>query len=524
SGCVQPLWCCVDAEKFEDGKIRILAKVTAENVESALTATVDLDVSDVVLPRNGDDDLWRHSRLFWLNSDVGISDEVIPPYTPVITSPGAGAVSILGRKMRVGTLGLPSVIGTYYDGSGRLAEDEAPLSLLSDPVAFKIKKNGEPVPIYEKDIKVTPRGSMRSLFSAVAEAEGLEIESEISYEADGFIDCKIKVTPEKDGEYEFMLTTSLYENAAQYMMGMCREGGRIPAFWEYRQREDRDGNVVWLGYPRGGFQIRLLQDDDHREDAKPLPESRSNGGRGKMTVRRLPKEGKVAFSAETGKKAVTAGRPVLFHFHIIITPLHPVDYESHFTKRYYQSNSWHSDEPIVSLERAKEYGASTVILHQGGPLNENINYPFHLAGKLKAEVDRAHSMGLKYKIYYTVRELSNYTTEIWALRSLGDEIYYTGTDFRLADFFETDDEKVKERPSGGPWLIEHLSDSFCPAWHQPLSSGEYDCAVRTQRRSRWHNYYLKGLEWLMTVVGIDGVYLDGIGYNRHITRRLRRIM
>ena len=524
AGCVQSLWCCVDAEKFDGKEVVIAAKVSAANVDTVLTAQISLKVSEEVLPRNGDDDLWRHSRLFWLNSDVGISDEVIPPYTPVVTSPGAGAVSILGRKMRVGTLGLPSVIGTYYDETGRIAEDEAPLSLLSDPVAFKIRKEGDPVALYEKDIKVTPRGTMRSVFSACAEADELKIESEISYEADGFIDCEIKVTPGKDGEYEFVLTASLFENAATYMMGMCREGGRVPAFWEYRWREDRDGNVVWLGCPRGGFQIRLMQDDDHWGGVKPLPESWSNRGRGKMTVRRLPGEGKVAFKAETGKMAVFAGHTVLFHFHIIVTPLHPVDYESHFTKRYYQSNSWHSDEPIVSLERAKEFGASTVILHQGGPLNENINYPFHLAGKLKAEVDRAHSMGLKYKIYYTVRELSNYTTEIWALRSLGDEIYYTGTDFRLADFFETDDEKVKERPSGGPWLIEHLSDGFCPAWHQPLASGEYDCAVRTQHRSRWHNYYLKGLEWLMTVVGIDGLYLDGIGYNRHITRRLRRIM
>ncbi len=524
AGSVQPLWCCVDAEKFDGEEISIIAKVSAENVDTVLTASVDLKVSDEELPRNGDDDLWRHSRLFWLNSDVGISDDVIPPYTPVITSPGAGTVSILVIKMRVGTLGLPSVIGTYYDVSGRLAEDETPLSLLSDPIAFKIRRADGPVAICEKDITVTPNGTMRSVFSAIGEADGLSINSEVSFEADGFIDCTIKVTPEKGGEFEFILSTALFENAAQYMMGMCREGGKVPAFWEYRWREDRDGNVVWLGCPRGGLQIRLMQDDDHWGGVKPLPESWSNGGRGKITVRRLPKEGKVVFSAETGKMNVTAGRTVTFHFHMIVTPLHSVDHKSHFTKHYYQSNSWHSDEPVVSLERAKEYGASTVILHQGGPLNENINYPFYLAGKLKSEVDRAHSMGLKYKIYYTVRELSNYTTEIWALRSLGDEIYYTGTDFRLADFFESDENKVKDRPSGGPWLIEHLSDGFCPAWHQPLSSGEYDCAVRTQHRSRWHNYYLKGLEWLMTVVGIDGIYLDGIGYNRHITRRLRRIM
>ena len=522
AGDTLPLWCCVDAEKFEGDEIGITAVVSAGNVGLELAANIELKVENKTLPRNGDDDLWRHSRLFWLNSAIGISEEVIPPYTPVGFDAGDRTVSILGRKMTVGALGLPSKIETAYGYDGTLTDELPGRSILSDPVAFTVKKDGKIVPIDEKSSSERDPGTMRKVFAATAAAGELGIESEVSYEADGFIDCKVTVTPDRGGEYEFELGASLPEDAAPYMMGMCREGGTVPQYWEYRWREDRDGNVVWIGGPRGGFQIRLMQNDDHWGGVKPLPESWSNGGRGKMTVRKVG--GKVVFSAETGKTGLSAGKPVIFHFHIIFTPLHPVDYKTHFTKRYYQSNSWHSDEPIVSLERAAAHGAAAVVLHQGGPLNENINYPFHLAAKLKEEVDRAHSMGMKYKIYYTVRELSNYTTEIWALRSLGDEIYYAGTDFRLADFFEPDENKVKDMPSGGPWLIEHLADGFCPAWHQPLSSGEYDCAIRTQHRSRWHNYYLKGLEWLMTVVGIDGIYLDGIGYNRHITRRLRRVM
>ncbi|MBR3992051.1 MAG: hypothetical protein IKI91_07920, partial [Clostridia bacterium] len=522
AGDVLPLWCCVDAEKFDGEEIRIFAEVTAGNTNCAEVAEIRLRVTEEILTRNGDDDLWRMSRLFWLNSAAGISDDVIPPYTPVVFD-APDTVSILGRRVTLGSSCLPRQVETFYDEAGELARENDPALLLKEPVKFTVKKDGAELPARESDRSSETPGTMLTRFSSVSHPDGLSLKNEVTYEADGFIDCRVTATAERDGGYDFSLSFVLDGRYARYMMGMCREGGAVPSFWEYRWDESRDGNVVWLGGPRGGLQIRLMQDDDHWGGVKPLPESWSGCGRGRMTVRRTG-DGDAEFYASSGVREMKAGESVSFHFHMIVTPLHPVDRATHFTKHYYHSNSWHSDEPIVSIDRAKKFGASTVILHQGGPLNENINYPFHLASKLKKEVDRAHAEGMKYKIYYTVRELSNYTTEIWALRSLGDEIYYAGTDFRLADFFASDEDKVKDRPSGGPWLIEHLGEGFCPAWHQPLSSGEYDCAIRTQHRSRWHNYYLKGLEWLMTAVGIDGIYLDGIGYNRHITRRLRRIM
>jgi len=53
---------------------------------------------------------------------------------------------------------------------------------------------------------------------------------------------------------------------------------------------------------------------------------------------------------------------------------------------------------------------------------------------MKAYIDEAHRMGMKVKIYYTVRELSNFAPELFALRSLGDEILSlrTGRWFCLA--------------------------------------------------------------------------------------------
>ena len=50
-------------------------------------------------------------------------------------------------------------------------------------------------------------------------------------------------------------------------------------------------------------------------------------------------------------------------------------------------------------------------------------------------------------MYYTVRELTNAVTEIWALRSLGDEILGSG------------------KGGGFPWLREHFDSDYTPQWY-----------------------------------------------------------
>ena len=46
----------------------------------------------------------------------------------------------------------------------------------------------------------------------------------------------------------------------------------------------------------------------------------------------------------------------------------------------------------------------------------------------------------------------------------------------------------------------------------------------TSGASRWYNYYLEGLNWLVRNVEIDGLYLDDVTYDRQILKRMRKIM
>ena len=116
-------------------------------------------------------------------------------------------------------------------------------------------------------------------------------------------------------------------------------------------------------------------------------------------------------------------------------------------------------------------------------------------------------MGLRVKIYYTIRELTNYVAEIWALRSLGVEIFGDG-------------------PGGGyPWLREHLVSGYRPQWYQHSNDTTVDASILTAPGdSRWINYYIEGLGWLVRNLDIDGLYLDDVTFDRHILKRMRKVM
>jgi hypothetical protein len=114
---------------------------------------------------------------------------------------------------------------------------------------------------------------------------------------------------------------------------------------------------------------------------------------------------------------------------------------------------------------------------------------------------------LKVKIYYTIRELTNYTTEIWALRSLGTEILGYG------------------RGYGYPWLQEHFINGYRPQWYQWFPDKSADASVvNAPGDSRWLNYYIEGLAWLVRNVDIDGLYLDDVSYDRRTVKRIRKVL
>jgi hypothetical protein len=122
---------------------------------------------------------------------------------------------------------------------------------------------------------------------------------------------------------------------------------------------------------------------------------------------------------------------------------------------------------------------------------------------MRAYIDEAHSKGLKVKIYNTVRELSNRAYETFPMRSLGHEIYSPG------------------KGGGFSWLQEHVGEDYIAAWFVPEIK---DAAIVNSGMSRWHNYYVEGMNWLTQNVGIDGIYLDDVAFDRITMKRIKRVL
>jgi len=119
-----------------------------------------------------------------------------------------------------------------------------------------------------------------------------------------------------------------------------------------------------------------------------------------------------------------------------------------------------------------------------------------------------------------VRELSTSAVELWALRALRGEVII----------------RSSAKAAGHTWLREHLRSNYTAAWHevlaltnpspklppthltpnsptlntaftlrQVLASGEVDAAVQTPAfTTRWDNYWIEGILWLVRNLDIDG--------------------
>ncbi|HOD81819.1 MAG TPA: DUF6067 family protein [Phycisphaerae bacterium] len=521
-GKVQALWMGVQVPPgAAAGVYRGTVTVGVADAPPAKVA-LELDVQPRTIDDAGDGELWRQARLRWLDSTIGLDDEVFRPFTPVqVDGPAA---SVLGRRVRLADGGLPAAIQSCFstnvdrcDADGR--------DILAAPMRFVVQTEAGELAWNAQPPRVISRSGGKVVWEALSRAGGYELACRASLECDGYMNYELTLTPSAAGELkDIRLEIPLRSDVARYMMGMGRKGGKRPPSWKWTWDVSRSNCHVWIGDVNAGLHLKLKHVTP-RWDLFNLKESGlyrdwGNDGKGGCTIDE--DGGRVVLRAFTGPRKAAAAQALHFNFGLLVTPIKTLD-KAHWDWRYFHRSH------AAPLGEIVPTGAKVVNLHQGDAYNPHINYPFLSDDKLKPYIDAAHAAGMKVKLYYTIRELSNYAAEFFALRSLGGEVFMQGEGFKLADQFadKPADEMVKAgaRPrTGSSWLCEHAVTDYVPAWHQPLGNARYDAAVATTGLSRWHNYYLQGLDYLVRRLGVDGLYLDGIGYDREIMKRVRKVM
>lgn len=498
-GKVQALWCGVQVpldtpQGAYEGQIRVRPKGLEESAFSFF-----LQVSPDKIKNSGDDEPSRLSRLRWLDSQIALDDGIVPPFTPMEVR--GNQVSVLGRTVTVGENGFPRGIRSFFapEMTHILKEGR---EILAGPIDVIVDSKGA------EHWESNPPRFIKKTEGAVAwecnrTADPLQMDIRAKMEFDGCIEFEVALRArEKVSVKDIRLEIPIVHDAAKYMMGLGRKGGFSPYTYDWKWNIERNQDSAWIGDVNAGLQFTLKDENYSRPlntnfyRTKPLvmPSSWCNGGAG--GVRLAGKEGGTYLvRCYSGSRTMSRGEVLHYNFRLLLTPFKPIDARSHWTNRYYHR--------YADLDEIAASGANVINVHHATPINPYINYPFLRPGEMKGYADAAHERGFKVKIYYTVRELSNRAPELFALGSLGDEILADG-------------------PGGGhSWLQEHLRTHYISGWfvHQLK-----DAAVINSGMSRWHNYYLEGLDWLAKNVGIDGLYIDDVAFDRTVMMRARKIL
>ncbi len=525
---VQALWIIANIEKnqptgFYRGKVTVMAQATKKYV-----VDVGINVVEETAENRGYNTPQNQSRLNWLDSDIGIDNEVFKPFSPVKLE--KNTISVLGRKLSFNKYGFPNRIISSFSASNQDTDGQEQ-DIISDDIRLDVIQEGKIITWKTKHPRIILKTSGEVAWENVLNSANVDVYINAKMECDGYVNYETKIVANNDVKLDnAQLIIPYKKSASTYLMGMGRQGGKTPDHLDLNWKWDVNitSNMVWMGAVNAGLQLKLKNStpDWAMYDLKRTGPYKdwSNDGKGGCNIKSFDDE--VIINAYTGKKELMKGDTLVLNFGLAITPFKILD-DNHWRQRYYHDSNA-DEKAIKNVINKKE--ATVMILHQGNIYNPFINYPFLTPDLLKGIINYAEEHGIKTKLYYTVRELSVYLPELWALRSLGDEVFTRDNVIKMPDF------SIKENidldwdamgTMGHPWLYEHLRSRYDGRWHSPLpceAGVDWDISIRTQTLSRWLNYYVEGFDWMIKNLGVRGLYLDGIGYDREFMKRLRKTM
>ncbi|HNY27759.1 MAG TPA: DUF6067 family protein [Candidatus Sumerlaeota bacterium] len=528
-GQVQALWIGVEVPEKASGAYR--GKLTVKDAAGfAQTLDVALEIGGEVLTDHGDHDSWRLSRLRWLDSKIGLDDDVVTqPYQPIARQDTR--LNFLGHGVELDPVsGLPAQVMSHYSPSNTAITDTA-VRLFSQPLRFVIETETGPIALPPATVKFLREQKGAVVWQAVSKTDALSLTVDGLLEFDGFLRYGCSVSSARDLKIQdIRLETEFAQESSPYFMGLGQPSGKCPdrVDWKWNPKFNQDG--VWIGAVNSGAKIQFFGGNWRTPlincyyHFRPLliPDSwgGADGQSGGIRLDRNP-EGNVRVVAYSGARTMKAGESLLFGFNLYLTPFHPINTEEQWALRYLHPNQGVEDPALRDLASVKKMGANVVNIHHNKEQNPTINYPyFDLSMPLLKEcVAKAHENGIKLKIYYTTREITNNLPELFAFWSLNGEIICPGPG-----------KEARPLTNGNgphPWLVEHLGETgFIPAWREVIQGrykGLLDLAVITTPDSRLNNFYLEGLAFTLCGTDFDGLYIDDTALDRKSFQRAHRI-
>ena len=522
---LQALWVGLSVPRTAKGVFTGTAQVRVEPTKS-VPVQITLNVDGPVLNDSGDSVAKNLSRLRWMDSTVGSEATVTKPFTAMRTE--ARTIRLLGRELVLGNDGLPARIVSHFSPANTRIE-EAGRDVLAQPAAFVVETSAGKVS-WKNTFGQLTHTDLEAKWTAHSTAEGWRAETTGRLDYTGSGEVRVRLTADRDVELkDARLEVPFREDAARYFMGLNKQGGRRPAEvhwkWDVKKRQD----CFWLGDVNAGLMLRFKDADYLRPPVniyysfRPLLLPRSWGNDGKGGIDLVTGDGgSVLTRAYSGMRTLKKGESLDFIFELYLTPFRTLDTEKQWAVRFHHPNPSHSPAPLEKAVDASDAqrGPNVINVHQANYHSPYINYPYS-DDSFPAFCDlvkRAHAKGTKVRVYYTTREITQNMPELFPLHSMNGEIILPGAG---------KDARTLIHPKGPhPWLAENLREDFIPAWVDRIGGkyAELDLSVITTPDSRWNNFYLEGLKWLVDKSDFDGVYIDDTALDARSLQRARRIL
>jgi hypothetical protein len=399
----------------------------------------------------------------WLGNREGISDEVLPPWTPLKVR--GKAISPWGREYVWGILPFPERV--------RAKGEE----LLSSPIRLVVNVDGRRQVWKGKGLRFTKKTPARVEFIVDTEGQDVEVSASLWCEYDGCVKCDWKIVPKQKGSrieevifeipFKAKHARLIYHYPGRW--GSAFNAGSVPregmkmAFRPY----------VWLGDEWRGLAWFCPSDENFRpKDPKSVTELVHNGDSVLLRVNLI-------------QEPFELNEPIQFTFGFEATPIRPNpedvwDYRIVHTGNYgLEKQSWspprkirretegNIEERLTVLDMYRDLGVRTICFHEHWSTIQNYLAPAQPEG-LRSLVKACHERGMRLLVYYGY-ELSDIAPE-WEI--YGDEVL------------------VYPRAGGYKRQPEQTAYICCYA-------------------SAWQDYLAWAISRTMDEFDVDGVYLDG---------------
>ena len=320
-------------------------------------------------------DIYKLGRLSWLDSTLGIDEEVSEGFAPVhVTHDGGMSVHVGGcnKSVLVGSSGLIRQALVDHTKVRRGQPQTSQRAVLASPFRFVLLDAArKPIPIsVDSPAALTKSTPATAAWKAQLRAtDGLRIDVKGSLDYDSYGEYNITLTATSSAVRlsDVRLELDLSQDVARYMVGMGHASGTTLDSTSWRWKNTSGDPFVWVGRVEAGLFVKLRGAGSDWESpmfGKAFPVipfvPPSWGGpaqRGVGAGCNISAGGEIV--AYSGPRTLRPGQSVSYQFDYALTPSKVLNLSAHFEHRYHQVTEYQPPEVIKGM------GANVANLHQG---------------------------------------------------------------------------------------------------------------------------------------------------------------